>query len=721
MRILTFALFFAFVATAFSAPIDDYYSQYCKNSTLVTSLNTFDRGVARAGIVGVGLDLNAYGSAKDGQKMNSVAKSQAGAYLILLIILGLIIILSVFAFLGFCCCCDRVTVPNDSRAKTFVSCGVILLVVFVALFITTIVYLGFMQSNYNDSMCSIVRMPYETINGVGLQNGNRFIGLSLISQVFGNFTAYASWIPQSYSSFVNIFNRNLPSLTATAIQSLINFNLAFNGSVTSNGNATMTAPISVKTLTPFVNQNLQNEFQMFDTAANKISIATQSGMTLGAAAANEATWSSANALLTNVISQMNTTRAYFADTVAPGFVTVAKVFQNTPTGYWITLGLGFCLIALVIVIVGTVFRMSSTKTDSFRVGAKACLIFLCLIGFCLCILSIFMFISSVGIATVCKNLPLVLNSNKVSIGSLINSWGFAMTDTLNSSLTTCIAADANGQLSGFYSSLNSSIPATVLEYIDGFVAFKNILSLVANGSTTSPAIQSTVNIWSNYQTSYWADQPTAVTVLSQLNQQVSCSTISYALNPQNCTKSGCIGIYQTPSPSIPSCAPTSANQLYTNLKQFTSDEFVLLSNMISNLNSTGAVTPNSQQAVYRMAFYQAIPDYNQFVSTSGFFLSPLPTMTGGFLENANCTFLRTEALVFEEKVCFNYNNSLYYFTVMLAICTLLTLLISWSLCLGLVTVGERVESLVGTLPMDAKDELRQQDKLRIVDDANPIH
>jgi hypothetical protein len=412
---------------------------------------------------------------------------------------------------------------------------------------------------------------------------------------------------------------------------------------------------------------------------------------------------------------------YATDSLAPSFATVSQVAANIPTGYWIIFAFTLVLLVIGLFIAWSIHQMSNKKSDHRRRMAKGCLIFFALLGLGVTVASIFLFITSVGMSTACAALPTILESRENSAGSTLSKWGFPLSDIGSSMLNICVSSDGNGDLASMFPATATSAAQMALQYIDGVVAFRNIQSNLTNSNTTSPAIQLTVNRWQMYQLGYLFDQQVAETQRKTLNHMVSCGSQSFQFSSQNCTSTSCVGIRETSNPIVTSCAPPAASTILANLQQYMSQEITLLTTMINALNSTNTQTPNSAQVTSRMAFFQTVPDFTSITNMAGSFLVDLPSMTGSFLDNTNCTALRTQLLALEEKICFSFNNYLYYFTCMAIFCAFFTLVVSWLLCGGLFVVGERVEILVGTLPAEIKSELKLISEGPIEVDSNPLY
>lgn len=716
-----FVIFAALATPVTTLGFEEAYRRYCMNGVLATSLSVTERQMERSKVVGLGIDLNFLGKSNTGESIRNISAAKPGVLIILLIILTILMLLSFLAFLGFCCCCDRTKTPSDNCAKWLIGIGAIFLVGFIGLFITAIVFIGLMEANVTDAACSIARIPFELVYGAALKSDARFIGMVPIQQVFTNFTTSVKSMSDASPNYVNMFNKDLSSATGMAIQSLRDLVSTYNGSKTADGNATSVPPITIKTLTPLVNPMIDAEFTLFDKTASRLTKACDNAIKLIAMRNSEILWPPLSGAINDAIEQIKSMTMFVSNDISPMLVSASQVAATTRAGYWICFSFGIAIVFLAILMPWCVWRMTVTKSDEKRTMAKFALVLMAIFGFIVGLAAIYLLLTSIAITTGCTNMPTVLNSNKTQIMTIPAKWGVTVTDNVRKVLETCVATDASGNFAEFFPYINTYGPALVLDYIDGMLSFKNIIKFVSETDRSSPAINATVEIWSKYRDSYWADQPTAVQILSQLNTLVACGKMGYAFNARNCTYTNCFGIFQNASPNAPICASANAPYLFGNLKQFVVQEYDLLSGMITALSGPSSMTPNTLQSNYRNLFYQTIPDFQNADAIAGSFMKSLPPMTGGFIDNANCTIMRTHFLHTEEKVCFSYNNYLYYFTCMIVFCVLFTLFFAWCYCCSLFNVGERVESLVGTLPMNIKSEIRLNDKEAIEIDSNPLH
>jgi hypothetical protein len=593
-------------------------------------------------------------------------------------ILTVFVIISFFVFLAFCCCCDRAGSDSTTCSKICTIVAVIFLVTFIALFITMIVYIGMMSARLNNSACAVGRVPYDLLRG-GEAPGIRFVGLYNVTYMIGNFSQQIPNTPQATPQFISIFGRNLAAQTAITLQSAESFFNKYRNSTTSDGAGALSRPWTVQSLTPGVNSLIGAEFTTYNYAATQLQYAAAIGIGITLTTANVQLYQNA---MNEAVTTLRTTIRDVEGTPADVTSGIAAAIIYSPIGYWITFGFGLFIIAMMIIMVIFVSLMYSRPTDNCRCCAKTFLVITTLLIVILGLLCIALLIASAAITSVCKAIPSVLNANSSQLPGVLRGWGVNLSASMQNVLNNCVASDATGNVTLVINSTNPAVPAG-LNFLDGILAFRNLQANLTREQTVSPAINTTLSNWTNIQVSIIADQANALTSLNTLNDQTSCGGQTYRLNSFNCSgASNCIGIYNTATTTLPSCAPSSAQTVFTNLKAYTTSEATLLTNMIADLNSTTG-NPNSLQAAYRASMISAFPEFNQVLAVVGAFTNSVSSQIGGFYYNTNCTIMRQEVLNLEATICFAFANPLYYFTALLCFLVLFFFFFAWLLCCAL--------------------------------------
>ena len=302
--------------------------------------------------------------------------------------------------------------------------------------------------------------------------------------------------------------------------------------------------------------------------------------------------------------------------------------------------------------------------------------------FILGIIAIILLVASISLNTVCHAVGDVLSATDVA--STVGGYGVQIDDFINKIINQCIPAGATGDITNLIST-NTDVFASTKGFIDGLTTFDALKANVTQTGDSSPTIDATVSIWNNFKTSYWPDQPNAVVSLNEFKKLVSSDT-RWELNASNCTSnSGCKDIYSSTSFTAPSCSSNSAraNTLYNNLKQFTKDEDTLLGNMITSLNGPDANTPLSLNKANKSKVKTVFSSFESIKSRLQTTIGKVSTFNNGLLANLNCTILRKEIDNLESTFCFKFNQSLYFFAVLLIWIVFFLLFYSWCICYAL--------------------------------------
>ena len=657
------------------------YQNYCSSSQVLSSnVNSYQLVTNRNNEVGFNFQITNLVSALNGEGASGIV-SDVGGYIIVMAILTFFMILTFIIFLGFCCCCDRPDKTNENCSKFCIFTSIIFLVGFIGLFVAMIVYLGIMNSYLNSAVCAFGRIPYDLLSGASAPAVN-FIGFYNMTYIVGNFSAQIGNMNTVNANLLNIYNKQSPIATSAAMSSLSNFYAIYSNSTTSDGSGSRSQPIVIQALTPSINTIISNEFNTYNYTAYQLQAAAQTGLQISVTSSQTSNYQLS---LAKINVQLNSIISVLNGNIASITTGIATAVIYLPIGYWITLGFGILVSIFCIILLIWVCMSYRNKKDTCRYCSKLCLVINSLLIIILGLITIALLIVSTVITSTCKEVPIIMSKNGVELISLFTSWGISVDTTTRNILKNCLASDASGSVIAVINSNDPNVTSGV-NFLDAIVSFNSIKPNLTFQGTFSTAINATVVYWNNIATGIIADQTVAITNLNQLNGLVSCGSVSYQLNSANCTnRNTCYAIYQSTNSNIPGCASsTTALTIYNNLKQYTIDEFTLLSNMIASLSSTnGTQTPNSAQIAYRQNMISIIPDYNAVVSAVGGFLTSIPVTSGGLLSNLNCTILQNEILNVEAAVCFNFNNPLYYFTALLAFIVFFFFFFSWCICCAL--------------------------------------
>lgn len=656
----------------------EIYNAYCTpeyyNSVNIT---VEDRLAMRSSQQGVYISVKSVIDVIQNQSVSNIMK-EAGAYIILMIILTVACLISFIVFLAYCCCCDRHSSGTVRKSKLYVFLTCLFIVVFTALFIALLVFLGKLNTNQNSTGCAIASIPHDLIDGA-TYGDLKFLGFKPLTDLLMSFKNELSSITTLSKDFDAIIAQDLGASSKAALNSLPAFYNKFKDSTTNDGTGTAAKPMSVQTLTQNVNDAIFTEFSIYDQVSTKITEAAQTGKGY----ANSGSITSIQTSLDEVANQLSSLTTQISSVFGTAVTGIDYFNQYAPIGYWITLGLGLLIFILGYIAVVILICMIRKHNDYGRMGVKFCLSFNGFLIFILGILAIILLVASISLGTVCHAVGEVLTSTDVA--TTINAYGVEMDDFVNKIINQCLPAGSSGDVTTLITG-NTDAFSGSKTFLDGLSLYDALKANMTQAGDSSPTINATVSVWADLKTSYWPDQANAVVSLNQLNNLVSCGDQRWELNSKNCTStSGCQGVYGSSSFSAPTCSSNSAQAttLYNNLKQFTQDEDSLLGNMISSLSGADANTPLSLNNANKSKIKSVFTSFDNIKSKLQSSIDKVSSFNNGLAANLNCTILRREIDNLESTFCFKFNQSLYYFAVLLIWIVFFLFFYSWCICYAL--------------------------------------
>lgn len=656
----------------------EIYDAYCSADVLASFEMTEDERISRRGsLKGAYVSVDSIVDVIQNKSASKILK-EAGAYIILMIILTVLCLISFLTFLGFCCCCDRAGGNTVGKAKLYAFFTFVFIVTFAALFIALLVFLGKLNTRKSETGCVLASIPKDLLDGVNT-SGLSFIGFKQLSNILTRFKNDLTNLSSVSADFDNIISQNLASASQTALASLPPFYNKYKDSKTSDGAGSSGKPLTIQSLTTGINDAIYAEFKIFDDVSTKITQAAQTGKQYAQDASSTASIQSS---ISSIVTQINN----FTDQIDSSFgqaVTGVDYFnQYAPIGYWLTLGFGLLVAILGTIAFCLIVRMIRSSTDSCRMGVKFCLSFNGFLIFLLGIIAVVLLVASISLNSVCHAVGDVLNASDVA--SEVAKYQLQIDPLINNIINQCIPRNASGDVSSLLTG-NVNVYNQTQTFMDGITLYDSLKKNITQAGDSSPTIAATVTYWTSFKTSVLPDQPAAVAALSQLNDLVKCGGTTYQLNSQNCTESGCQGIYQSSGFSAPSCSSNGAQAttFYTNLKAFTTDEDALLGKMITDLSGSDASTPLSLNNASRSKVKAVFTSFDNIKAKLQGTVDLVSNFTNGFASSLNCTVLRRELNNLESSFCFAFNQNLYYFAVLLIWIVFFLFFYSWCICYSL--------------------------------------
>lgn len=677
------------ISTFFKMPsfsLIDYYKSNCQSvKNFESNISDNDRLISRSKLIGKGFSIANF--------INFINKNNSSPFFSdisqLSIPMILFLLLTFSSFLTFCfflCCCDRLKKTNEKMTSLFFVFTIIFAILFFGLFVGTFVMLISTYQVFSSPVCEIAKIYVGLIAGSTYTNST-FIGLSNLQTLLTTFQTQIPNFLNLQNDFDVIYGANLQGYALPALQSLLVFSNTYLNSVTSDSNGGVTKPQSILKMSNYVNYEIFNEFNMVDQATNQITNAMFIGTKVN-------TQINGTALFSQAVQIFQTSFINFQLNLSGNLQSYLKLIINGlnfgSASFWVAIFLLFISLTLVGVTAMFVWFQNINKVDRCRLGAKILLILIAFVTFLLSFLCFYYVLMSITITSTCLTIPTVLNT--IDLSSLLNSWGVVLDPAVNTIVANCIPKAASGNP---YYLVNDTIGRNfdIIYYLDGVTHFNNLINFLQKNGTNSSGITNVIDYWTKISTGILIDQLPVTQTLVNLNNLTSCGKVSYQFNAINCTSGiPCSPIFQNSGFIPPNCCDASrANFLYNNLYSYLNDEWNLMSQMINDLAGSSISTPNSLETTAKLNCIQVSANFQNIKNQTGSFLTSLSSK-GGFLNNLNCTIVRQNILNIEELLCFNVNNKLVTFTIVLVI-TILTLLAgSWTLCLALVTMEKFIEN-----------------------------
>ena len=132
--------------------------------------------------------------------------------------------------------------------------------------------------------CTLATIPMEIFSGINASN-DQFMGLSSISQTLTNFKEEADAIREKLSiNFQNISKSEIERHISKTIKNTQAFSsqykgikIIFSDKKAINPSGSYDKPIAVDQITSYINQDIENELNMFSTAISKVISASKKG------------------------------------------------------------------------------------------------------------------------------------------------------------------------------------------------------------------------------------------------------------------------------------------------------------------------------------------------------------------------------------------------------------------------------------------------------------
>ena len=610
-------------------------------------------------------------------------------YFILVLILLLFILFSFIIYLFFCCCCKEYANPTEGKAKATCLISLVFFVVFTVFFILMIVYIAKTNNKYDEVQCVINRIPADLLEG-SETSVYTFMGFKNLQNKLSSLQTEVQNLPSVQSDLDAIVNRNLDTKTTSSFEALPIFYNDYKDRTTRDGEGTTAKPLSVENMTEHVSAPIREEFELYVT----IGVSLHNIGERGSRFVNPATASKMSDALQEIVDFLDlliTPLESDLGSINDGMDGGAKYI---PIGTYIALGVG-----IFIFVISTFFMLvlycqfKKQKCMGITWLLKIGIIIIGLLTLFLAIISIILLIATTGVSSFCEVTEEFLVAT--NINDVLTEFSITFDDeVISDAFNRCIPANASGDLSSLVggSGENEEYMNYIEEFLDGLTSFKRRVKVVESGTIDSEAILARNEDWDKIQNGLKFDHNNISNSLSQLNNLIRCGDITFRMNASACTSSdvGCQGIATTDSFSAPSCSSDTsrANTLFTNLRNYYTDTNTLLGNMIDDLGSTTADTPNNRFRTAKQELRDSIVNYNAISSTLSNTIEASAEFDEDFSTLSDCRIIRTQFNNLESVFCFSVNKDIYLFFVFTSIACFLLFMFNWFLCITIRCVAK---------------------------------
>lgn len=660
------------------------YNEACTASGLKSlDISEDERAKKRTSVTSAYVSVPNFASFINTKEIQYLVK-EVGSYIILMIILTILCLASFVFYLMFCCC-KRSKSATRLKSKTFCWISIIPLITFLALFIAMLVYLGKLNAERKDTSCGLASIPYNFLEGVNTGT-LKFLGLRTLFSVLTDFKIEISNLQNLDPNFSSIINSGIVDLSSQALASLPSFYQKYTNSTTIDGTGVQNRPLTVSQLTSNINPTIEKEFTTYDEVARKLYVSANAGRNL----LSTSSLTDVQNSLQTTINELKNLTADVDSNFGSAIEAVDYFDQYAPVGYWIVLGLGIVMVILSIVSMILVALTVKHITDKYRVAIKIIIAIIGLFSFLLGIIAVVMLIGTIGFGSICQATANILTTN--DIRSELKQYQLDISPFVENVLVKCLPLNSNGDLTDVLTN-GTNVYAQATYLLDGVTLYGDVQTYVVNQTNFSPAINATTTLWEKYRVSILADHENIKPVLEQLNDLVVCGDYYFSLNEANCTDANCQGIYNFTNFKPPSCSEdqTQAAALYQRIKDFTSQEDQLLTQMKKDLNGPSSTAPLTLQTNLKTKLKELNPILTDLSSRLRNTTQFSRSFQEGFAKNMNCTVLRKALNDIESTLCFSFNQNLYYFVSLLCFVVLSLLMLAWALWLMIYCTPKMLE------------------------------
>ena len=594
-------------------------------------------------------------------------------FAILFIALMICVIISTIFYI--CFACGKYKKPESEVKKNcYMVLSIVLIILFLAFFIALVVLLQRADSNFSKAKCGFHLLPMAVIEGL-LTEDDRFIGLVGIGRVYQNLENEISQLILGAPLFEMIFRKEIANNANSAYHSTNFFKNKYILDKTPNMEGTDKVPISVFTLEPGLNAELEAKFGTLAQTAEKANLAAFYGRNVKKEMKDQVI------AYKNNLDRINQKLA----TIGEKFGKYAdKALGHGKNGYISVIFFGGLLFIGSIVLVIIIYCMKRSKECFYcKKCSKIILIFFGIILFGYFIAIFFLMIGSSSVSSFC-NVMGKLNSGDVS--GLLEFNQNNLDPEVSLVISTCFNSNFNSNLFPIISQ-GTEYPESDYKKINSIingVSYYYLYQENKKNDTSTLDLTSLESDLDKIKKGTLEDHIGIKKSLKELNDLIDCSSEFFEFDKLNCESTNCRSIIETTDFNAPACSsePQKVNKIFQNLKLYIEKEDILIDKMKEDLKQTG----DSPYIRYEEGKRVLNSVNDEFTKVSGLMMNTLKQFAKYNLtydKITECKNLKKKAIEWEYHLCFKYSRYLYLVFVMAIFLGIFMIFIGWFICCAL--------------------------------------
>lgn len=566
---------------------------------------------------------------------------------------------------------------KKSKSDLYFNFSLAMIVLFVALFIAELVFIGLSVSSEQKAICQLYNVPSSVVYGSPqASHGQEFIGYYPFAYFVSNYTANIPAGASLTGELKKIIDTNPPDSSQAAINALLEFYDKFKTNSTTNSTGESAIPNSILNLERTVNLDIESEFEKIDLLALKIR-----------SASTEARFLSDQNYVPFIRQGLNDIRNYLNRTVVEIESFFQKYLDNAMqndryviAGFWTFFALS---IVLIITAGFLVYILAGLKKGRFKSWIDIIQIVLIVFGFFVLVYGVGVAILMAGTAAVsalCEYLSLVNRGG----WSAINEFSNHLNSESAKLIQNCLSFNSTGNLMTLVGSTDYIQDSynRLARLIDGPKQLTQWYSdNPSNGTFKSEAIPRQISNWDDILLGVREDHSGIKDALKQLNDLTSCDGVQFVFSSVQCPEAAkCFDISSKSEFSPASCVidPSLSKQIFTRLKNYIDSQRDLFTAMSNELKTT------VQQRIEKAGFtlYSISAEVQKFAKEFDSTLKVLKEYKNDIAGITKCTNLKVEMQIFEQHLCFEFGRRIYILLVLSCIATVVLFITMWCLCLS---------------------------------------